>query len=147
MKRLLYLIPFLICVTANAAAPTRQNSYVTQTTIRSDDVTDNEDAIFGYLQTGVDTLRAGAVDAITEVNASLRSGSDQTLVTGTKGTTNQLAIWDANGDIVNTTAVATGNNVTITGRAIVSDTIPGASAGTDLCIGSDNIICKCNFCN
>jgi len=43
---------------------------------------------------------ADAVDAITEIAAALKSGSDTTLITGTKGTDGHLAAWNADGDIV-----------------------------------------------
>ena len=45
-------------------------------------------------------LPADTIDAITEIASALKTGSDTTLVTGTAGTTNQFAVWDANGDIV-----------------------------------------------
>lgn len=45
-------------------------------------------------------LPAASVDAITEVAAGIRSGSDNTLLTGTPGSTDDCAKWDANGDLV-----------------------------------------------
>lgn len=51
------------------------------------------------IATGI-ALPAGAVDAITEIAAALKSGSDATLITGTKGTTNYTAKWNADGDLV-----------------------------------------------
>jgi len=43
---------------------------------------------------------AGAIDAITEIAAGLKTGTDVKLVTGTAGADGNLATWDANGDIV-----------------------------------------------
>lgn len=65
MKKLLllFLIPFLI-----GAAPSRQNTYTPNTTIASDDVTANEDAIFNYLQAGVDTYKDDTI-----VNADIKT--------------------------------------------------------------------------
>jgi hypothetical protein len=67
----------------------------------------------GYMTTGGDftitgthtfstapSLAANTVDAITEIASALKSGSDATLVTGTKGTTNYIAKWNADGDLV-----------------------------------------------
>ena len=53
---MLLLIPFLI-----GAAPSRQKTYTSGETISSSDVTANEDAIFNYLQSGVDTYSAVSI--------------------------------------------------------------------------------------
>lgn len=53
----LLLIPNILW----AAPPTRQNTYTTQTTIRSADVSANENVIFSYLQNGVDTFSDGSI--------------------------------------------------------------------------------------
>lgn len=45
-------------------------------------------------------LPANTVDAITEIAAALKSGSDATLITGTKGTSTRIPKWDANGDLI-----------------------------------------------
>jgi len=45
-------------------------------------------------------LAADSVDAITEIAAALKSGSDGTVVTGTAGTSTYTAIWNADGDLV-----------------------------------------------
>jgi len=41
-----------------------------------------------------------SIDAITEIAAALKSGSDGTLVTGTAGTNTYAAVWNADGDLV-----------------------------------------------
>lgn len=154
MKKLwiLLLLPFLIA----ASPPTRQNTYVSSTTIRAADVTVNEDELFGYLQSGVQILATDAVDSITEIKSTLKTGSDATLVTGSEGSTNQMAIWNVDGDLVEATGVSftplTVEMVISNGslsvlQLYVTGTTPGSSAGTDLCIGSDDRICKCNSCN
>jgi len=43
---------------------------------------------------------ADAIDAITEIAAALKSGSDTTLITGTKGTDGNVGVWNADGDLV-----------------------------------------------
>ena len=45
-------------------------------------------------------LPADTVDAITEIKSTLKSGSDTTLITGTKGTENYTAKWNGDGDLV-----------------------------------------------
>jgi hypothetical protein len=61
-------------------------------------------AAMSGVNTGDNTTATAAVadtiDAITEIAAALKSGSDGTLITGTSGTTDNCAKWDANGDLV-----------------------------------------------
>lgn len=68
MKRLIFLG---LCLFLIGAAPSRDNTYVAGQTIRAADVTANEDAIFNYLQAGVDTY---ADDTI--VNADINSSAN-----------------------------------------------------------------------
>ena len=68
---ILLLVPFLI-----AAAPSRDNSYTTGSLIKAADVTANEDAIFNYLQLGVDTY-ADASIANADVSASANIQSNK----------------------------------------------------------------------
>ena len=56
MKKLLTISFLLLFVgTLQAAPPSRTKTYTSGTTIRSNDVTENEDNIFNYLTAGVDT--------------------------------------------------------------------------------------------
>ena len=69
---------------------------------------------------------ADAIDAITEIAAALKSGSDTTLVTGTKGTNGNLAEWNADGDLVDasvaTTDIVTGSSTdTFTNKTFDAD--------------------------
>ena len=68
MKKLLILlfVPFLI-----AAAPIRENLYVPGAIIDADDVMANEDAIFNYLEAGIDTY---AVESI--LNADINTSAN-----------------------------------------------------------------------
>jgi len=63
MRKLILPILLLALLYGNAfaAAPSRIATYTTGTTISSSDVTSNEDAIFNYLQGGVDTIKTGTV--------------------------------------------------------------------------------------
>lgn len=45
-------------------------------------------------------MGADSIDALTEIAAALKSGDDATLITGTAGTSGDLAIWNADGDLV-----------------------------------------------
>ena len=53
--------------------------------------------------TTASNLAEDGVDAITEIAAALKSGSDTTLITGTAGTTDYYAKWNADGDLVDGT--------------------------------------------
>lgn len=73
MKKYLIL---LSCFFLLGAAPSRQHVYTTGTTISSSDVTENEDAIFTYLQDGVDTYENDSiVDA--DINSAANIQSDK----------------------------------------------------------------------
>lgn len=111
MKKYILLF-LLIAVPAFAAAPTKTYDFTTGTTIRANEVNTNFDDLFGYNQTGIDSVRAGGIDAITELATSIKSGSDQTLVTGTKGSNQEFAVWNSDGDLVSIT-VMTGNSTGI----------------------------------
>ena len=60
MKKIIIIILFIPTM-AMASPPTRTAVYTSGTTIRSADVTGNEDAIFNYLQAGVDTYSDGSI--------------------------------------------------------------------------------------
>lgn len=50
---------------------------------------------------GVATSAAtDAIDTLTEIAAALKTGDDAKLVTGTAGSDGNIAVWDANGDVV-----------------------------------------------
>ena len=113
MKKILLFL-LLFPAVALAAPPVRQVDYVSGTTIRSADVESNEDEVYEYLGLGVDTIRDGGLDAISEILAALRSGSDQTLVTGTEGSANDLGIWNSDGDLIGTSGLAVWTPATTT---------------------------------
>jgi len=72
-------------------------------------------------------LGADSVDAITEIAAALKSGSDGTLVTGTAGTNGDLSQWNGDGDLVDGptppsgSIIGTTDTQTLTNKAIDSD--------------------------
>ena len=68
MRLLVILLALLIAAPCYGAAPTRQKTYTAGNVIAASDVTSNEDAIFNYLQSGVDTFSAGTI-----ANADVKS--------------------------------------------------------------------------
>lgn len=68
----LVIILFLLLFNTNAwaTAPTRPSTYTTGTTIRSADVSLNENTLYNYLQAGVDTYSDGSI-----VNADISAGA------------------------------------------------------------------------
>lgn len=119
MKKIIILF-LLITTPVWADAPTRTNTFVSGTTIRADEVNTDFDDLFGYLSTGVDNIRSGGLNAITEINSSIKTGSDSKLVTGTAGSSGTLGYWDANGDFVGMTDVSFDTtNETITSTTLL----------------------------
>jgi hypothetical protein len=55
-------------------------------------------------------LGAASIDAITEIAAALKTGSDPKLVTGTAGTATNMAVWGVNGDIIDGGAPGSGGS-------------------------------------
>lgn len=84
MKKLILLLSFLMLfpMWLESAAPTRTDTYVSQATIDPTAVTRNEDAIFGYLQTGVDVLANNSVTSAKIVDETIVSADidDGTIV-------------------------------------------------------------------
>ena len=67
LRQLLLSLCVIACL---GAAPSRTETYVSGTIIDPADVTTNEDNIFSYLQTGVDTYATASISA-----AALATGS------------------------------------------------------------------------
>lgn len=66
------------------------------------------------------------IDSIGEIDATLRSGSDGTLITGTAGTSGDLVVWDANGDAVDGPTPPSGTIVgTSDAQSLINKTIDG----------------------
>lgn len=131
MKKLL-ILPLLLLLMG--ASPTKTNTFVTQTTIRASEVNTNFDDLYNYLSVGIDTIRSDGLDAIGEINSSIRTGSDQSLVTGTAGSNTEMCIWNGDGDIIgisqitgNTTGMAV-PNLRVTDGSFVSCTNLGTTA-------------------
>ncbi len=61
MKKILILITLLLSTNVFAAAPTRPYTYVSNTTIDPTQNNANENALYSYLQTGVDTYAVGSI--------------------------------------------------------------------------------------
>ena len=80
---------FLVCC---GAAPSREFTYTSGQIINPSDVTSNEDAIFQYLQAGVDTIRTGAVGT-----AAIADGAVTTVKIAADAITAGLIVADAVG--------------------------------------------------
>jgi hypothetical protein len=74
-----YFLTSLLCLSTGpcylyAAPPSRTTTYTSGTTIRAADVTGNEDSIFNYLRSGIDTYADGTLmDADVNASASISS--------------------------------------------------------------------------
>lgn len=66
---------------------------------------------------------ADAIDAITEIASALKSGSDTTLITGTKGTSGNVGVWNADGDLVDGGAVTPGSFGAETAKTLATDVL------------------------
>jgi len=83
------------------------------------------------------SLTADSVDAITEIAAALKSGADLTLITGTAGTADDLATWNADGDLVDGptppsgTIVGTSDSQTLTNKTLGATTLSGQLSAAD----------------
>lgn len=127
MKRIiLLLIPFLI-----AAAPSRTDIYTSGETISSTAVTANEDAIFNYLQSGVDTYSAGSVTNAAVSNAANIQCTKLNLTACTQAITTTGAITSSAG------VTGTGLTVSVQLQPPVATTCSAPCNAGSLCFDSD----------
>ena len=99
MRQALGLLVVAFC--CMGAAPSRDNTYVAGTVISPDDVMDNEDAMFEYLQNGVDTYAANSITTTPLATGSVTSAD---ILDGTI-TTTDLAFAISPGNTLPTGAV------------------------------------------
>lgn len=132
MKKLFTILFLLISVNAFATPPSRVSSYVPLTTITSSAVTSNEDAIFNYLQAGVDTYSDNTiVNADIHTSAAI-SNSKLNLATISQtvdfsGSLTASGTLDLSGATI--TPAFTVANITATTADINGGTIDGATLG------------------
>lgn len=78
-----------------------------------------------------DALSTDALDDIDEIASALKSGADATLVTGTAGTSGNIAQWNADGDLIDG-GIALADILTTadegTGNGLDADTVDGIHA-------------------
>lgn len=101
---------FLFPSVCQAAPPTRQATYTSGQTILSADVTANENALFNYLQAGVDTFSDGTI-----VNADISSSANIQ--------SDKLNLTSIAQNIANTGTLTNTGNATVTGTLSVSSTL------------------------
>jgi hypothetical protein len=106
-----------------ASPPSRQNTYTSGSAINASDVTDNEDAIFNYLQAGVDTIKDGTI-VNADINSSANIQSDKINLTSIAQNISNT------GTLTNTGAFTNTGNVTFVGTLAVSS---GGSDGKAVC--------------
>lgn len=71
MRKLIFILILLFATNVYGAAPTRSYTYTSGETISSTEVTQNEDNIFNYLQSGVSVYADGTI-----VNADVATGAN-----------------------------------------------------------------------
>ncbi len=123
MRKLnLILLALFMASPVYAAAPTRAFNYVAHTTIDPAQNNTNENALYSYLQAGVDTYSSGSItnDAIS--GSAAISASKLNLIGITQNITNT-------GSITNTGAFNNTGDVTITGSFSVSGSGNSISGG------------------
>lgn len=147
MKKYFWLF-LLIPAVVWASPPARQYTYTSGETISSSEVTTNEDAIFNYLQGGVDSIKD-----LTVVNADVHGSANIQ--------SSKLNLTAINQNVANTGTFTNTGNVTVTGDLDFTGdlAVTGTIAFSDLagswsnneaslCVGVDGtIFAKDGGCN
>jgi len=130
---ILHTIPFLLfALSVEAAPPSRTATYVSGTEILAADVSGNEDAIFNYLQAGVDTYADGTLTNA-DVHASANIQSDKLNLTAiaqsvaNSGSTTLTGTFAANGT---TNSIGNGGSDTLTLNVPSGMTLSAATTWT-----------------
>jgi hypothetical protein len=131
MQMILLILLILMPNLCNAAAPTRAFTYVSNTPIDPAQNNTNENALYSYLQTGVDTYASGSItgDAISNV-ASISYG--------------KLALTNSivNADISSSAAIV-GSKLDLSSPGIIGAT--SAAAGTFTTLTGADIVASSTF--
>jgi hypothetical protein len=131
-RNILFLaIIAMLATVAHAAPPQRVSTYTSGTTIRSSDVTSNEDAIFNYLQSGVDTVADGTITNA-DVNASAAIAASKLNLSSVAQNVGASGSWS----FVTITDLGTVTTADINGGTIddvvIGGTTPAAGAFTSV---------------
>lgn len=118
MKKILILILLLISNNVYAAAPTRSFTYISNTTIDPAQVNTNENSLYSYLQTGVDTYANGSITgAAISASASIPYASLS------------LSNSIVNSDISSSAAIDGSKLGLLSTVAVISGKLPSANGG------------------
>jgi len=111
------------------------NDYQTSFSVTDPTVSDKTITVPNSNETiGVATSAAAdAIDAITEIAAALKTGSDTKLVTGTAGASGNAAAWNGDGDLVDGGAITPGSLGTGDAQTVSSGVVD-ASGGANYVI-------------
>lgn len=147
MKRFLILF-LLIATTSFAAPPSRVATYVTGETILSADVTANEDALFNYLQAGVDTYADETIfDEDVDPSANIQSSKlnlqsiaqNVGITSGGSFDNNGATTLDGAVTVTGTTTFA-GATISDLGTVTTADINGGNIDGTAIGVSSPTVI-------
>ena len=131
----------LLCSPAFAAPPTRVSSYVNDSVISSDEVSNNENALFNYLQAGVDTYKDNTiVNADVAASANIQSDKLNLASIGQDMAMSSALFSFAKGsDVASATSITlgSGNFFDITGTTTITG-ITAKAAGTVVILQFDS---------
>lgn len=138
-KTILFIFSLFLVNTILAAPPTRTDTYVSGTTIEPAEVTRNEDAIFNYLQSGVDTLATNSVFSSNIVDGTIISAdltTDTLVITDVIISDGQATLTNSgNNDILTMTNNGSGTAIDITAGGSSTDALIKITR-TDAVVGS-----------
>ncbi len=127
--KLILLFLFILCGTSWATPPTRAYNYVPNATIDSNQNNTNENSLYAYLQTGVDTYAPGSISS-SDINANAAISYSQL----------SLSNSIVNADINSSAAIATSKIAFSSGQLVPSGVIMMWS-GTIATIPSGYYLC------
>jgi hypothetical protein len=130
----------------HAAPPSRVYDYTPLTTIQSDQVEANENAIFGYLQAGVETIKEGVITNADVSGSAAITASKVDLSTvaqdiSNTGTLSNVGAFTVTGDVSIMGDVRDLGTLVVTGASTFSSTLStGALTASSLALSSGDTV-------